>query len=168
LCGSHGALGTATMRWRYVETVVLRCICLKKCYCLQVAYHHLQPGTSCLDTAVATRLCMHYHFFAALCGLLLSLLHAPWSSAVQVSRCAAAAAICTLAIFVVAATTTLAATDKYCFVSSGCRLLLFTVQVGVGGCSRLRSWIQAHFTSGGCLALHFASMSHCLQVMLAM
>jgi hypothetical protein len=40
--------------------------------------------------------------------------------------------------------------------------------VRVGGCSRLRSWIQAHFTSGGSLALHFASISHCLQVMLAM
>jgi hypothetical protein len=130
---------------------------------LSTTNRHFVPGYSCCYTSLHA-----LPFFAALCGLLLSLLHAPWSSAVQVSRCAAAAAICTLAIFDVAATTTLAATDKYCFVSSGCHLLLFTVQVRVEGCSRLRSWIQAHFTSGDGLALHFASMSHCLQVMLAM
>jgi hypothetical protein len=123
------------------------------------ASRHFVPGYSCCYISLHAT-----SFFAALCGLLLFPLHNPWSYAVQVFRCAAAAAICTLAIVVVAATTTLAATDNYCFVSSGCRLLLFTVQVRTPGCSRLPSWIQAHFTSGGGLALHFASLLHCLQV----
>jgi hypothetical protein len=56
---------------------------------------HFVPGHSCCYNSLHA-----LSFFAALWGLLLLMLHASWSHAVQVSRRAAAAAICTLAIFV--------------------------------------------------------------------